>query len=264
MMLAGCGGEKKAASSAAVAPQGKLLQQIKERGKLVVGTASGFPPYEFIDTSKADKTVVGIDIALAQKIADKLGVKLEVQDMQFSAILASLSANKVDIALSGITPTDERKKSVDFSDVYLHDPNIMIVRKRDGAMYKSVEDFYGKNIGVQKSTQQETMAKEKLKDAKIVSLAKVGDALLELQQGKVDGVPAQKVVAQQYLIMNPELAASGVEFKDTDSTSAVAVPKGNEDLIKIINEVIAESEKNGDFEKWTQEYSKLAVANAKK
>ncbi len=264
MMLAGCGGEKKAASSAAAAPQGKLLQQIKERGKLVVGTASGFPPYEFIDTSKADKTVVGIDIALAQKIADKLGVKLEVQDMQFSAILASLSANKVDIALSGITPTDERKKSVDFSDVYLHDPNIMIVRKRDGAMYKSVEDFYGKNIGVQKSTQQETMAKEKLKDAKIVSLAKVGDALLELQQGKVDGVPAQKVVAQQYLIMNPELAASGVEFKDTDSTSAVAVPKGNEDLIKIINEVIAESEKNGDFEKWTQEYSKLAVANAKK
>ena len=264
IMLAGCGGEKKAASSAAAAPQGKLLQQIKERGKLVVGTASGFPPYEFIDTSKADKTVVGIDIALAQKIADKLGVKLEVQDMQFSAILASLSANKVDIALSGITPTDERKKSVDFSDVYLHDPNIMLVRKRDGAMYKSVEDFYGKNIGVQKSTQQETMAKEKLKDAKIVSLAKVGDALLELQQGKVDGVPAQKVVAQQYLIMNPELAASGVEFKDTDSTSAVAVPKGNEDLIKIINEVIAESEKNGDFEKWTQEYSKLAVANAKK
>lgn len=264
MMLAGCGGEKKSAASSAAAPQGKLLQQIKERGKLVVGTASGFPPYEFIDTSKADKTVVGIDIALAQKIADKLGVKLEVQDMQFSAILASLSANKVDIALSGITPTEERKKSVDFSDVYLHDPNIMIVRKRDGAMYKSAEDFYGKNIGVQKSTQQEAMAKEKLKDAKIVSLAKVGDALLELQQGKVDGVPAQKVVAQQYLIMNPELAASGVEFKDTDSTSAVAVPKGNEDLIQIINEVIAESEKNGDFEKWTQEYSKLAVANAKK
>ena len=85
--MAGCGGsaEKKAES----APQGKLMQQIKEKGQLVVGTASGFPPYEFIDTSKSEKTVAGIDIKLAQAIADKLGVKLVVQDMNFSAILSS-------------------------------------------------------------------------------------------------------------------------------------------------------------------------------
>ena len=264
-MVAGCGSsDKKADNAGKDAPKGKLLAQIKEKGKLVVGTASGFPPYEFIDTSKAEKTVVGIDIALAQKIADKIGVKLEVQDMNFSAILSSLAAGKVDIALSGITPTDERKKTVDFSDVYLNDQNIILVRKEDVGKYTKLSDFYGKKIAVQKSTQQEQLAKDNLKDAQVVSLDKVANALMELQQGKVEGVPAQKVVSAQYLITNPGIVDSGVIFEGTDSTSAVAIPKGNDDLVKIINEVIAESKKAGDFEKWTQEYAALAVANAQK
>ena len=263
-LFAGCGGGDAKKAAAADAPKGKILSQIKERGKLVVGTASGFPPYEFIDTSKSEKTVVGIDIALAQKIADKIGVKLEIQDMNFSAILSSLAANKVDIALSGITPTEERKKTVDFSDVYLNDQNIILIRKEDAGKYKSVSDFYGKKIAVQKSTQQEQLAKDNLKDAQVTALDKVANALMELEQGKVDGVPAQKVVSAQYLITHPAIADSGVIFEGTDSTSAVALPKGNEDLLKIINEVIAESKKAGDFEKWTQEYAALAVANAQK
>ena len=260
--MAGCGGDT--AKKQESAPQGKLMQQIKERGKLVIGTASGFPPYEFIDTSKSDKTVAGIDIKLAQAIADKLGVKLEVQDMNFSAILSSIAANKVDIALSGITPTEERKKAVDFSDTYLNDHNILLIRKEDAGKYTKMEDFYGKPIAVQKSTQQEALAKEHIKDGQIVSLDHVGDALLELQHGKVEAVPAQRVVAQQYLIMNPAIADSGVIFEGADSASAVAVPKGNDDLLKLINEVIKENQQAGNFEKWTQECSELAVKNAQK
>lgn len=265
-MMAGCGSDKAASSQAASAaqPKGELLQQIKQRGKLIVGTASGFPPYEFIDTSKSEKTVTGIDMALAQKIADKLGVKLEVQDMNFSAILSSMAAHKIDIAISGMTPTEERKKAVDFSGVYLNDHNVMLVRKEDAGKYKTLADFYGKKIAVQKSTQQEKLAKEHIKDGQIVSLDKIGDALMEMQHGKVDGVPAQQVVAQQYLIMNPELADSGVIFEGADSASAVAVPKGNDDLLKIINDVITESNDAGDFQKWAKEYSELAVKNAKK
>ncbi len=263
-LVAGCGGDKAASSASSAAPKGNLMQQIKQRGKLVIGTASGFPPYEFIDTSKSQKTVVGIDIALAQKIADKLGVKLEVQDMNFSAILSSIAANKVDIAVSGITPTEERKKAVDFSDVYLSDHNVLLVRKEDAGKYKKLEDFYGKKIGVQKSTQQEKLAKEYIKDSQVVALDKIGDALMEMQHGKVDAVPAQRVVAQQYLIMNPEIAESGVIFEGEDVAPAVAVPKGNEDLLKVINEVIKESNDNGDFQKWAKEYSQLAVDNAKK
>ncbi len=213
-----------------------------------------------MDTSKSDKTVVGIDINLAQRIADKL----EVQDMNFSALLSSLAANKVDIAIAGISPTPERAKAVDFSDTYLNDRNIMLIRKSDMGKFTKIDDFYGKNISAQKSTQQETLAKEFLKDAKIVSLDRIGDALMELQHGKVDGVPCQRAVAQQYLIMNPEIADSGVYFEGKDSAAAVAVPKGNEDFLKLINEIIKEAHDNGDFEKWTQECSELAVKNAQK
>lgn len=264
VFMAGCGGDSgKKEAAAGQAAQGKLMQQIKERGKLIVATAPGFPPYEFVDTSQSGKTVVGIDIALAQKIADKLGVSLEVQDMNFSAILSSIAANKADIAITGITPTEERKKAVDFSDVYLNDHNVLLIRKEDAGKYTKLEDFYGKKIGVQKSTHQETLARTDIKDAQVVALDKVGDVLLEMQHGKVDAVPAQQVVAQQYLIMNPEITDSGVYFEGEDSAAAVAVPKGNEDLVKVINEVIKESTEAGDFQKWTKEYSQLAVDNAK-
>ena len=91
---------------------GELLASIKSKGKLTIGTASGYPPYEFVDAASGDQSVIGIDIELAQAIADKLGVKLEVQDMNFSSLLTSLSAGKVDMAIAGISPTDERKERI--------------------------------------------------------------------------------------------------------------------------------------------------------
>lgn len=264
VIAGGCGGgdAQKQAGSAAAAPKGKVLQQIKDRGTLIVGTAAGFPPYEFIDTSKADKTVVGIDIALAQKVADKLGVKLEVQDMNFSALLSSIAANKIDIAIAAINASDERKKAVDFSKPYMHSPHILLIRKEDAGKYKTLEDFRGKRIGAQKSTLQEKLAREQVPEAKVVALDKVADTLIELETGKIDAVASQGVVAQQYLIMNKDLADSGVKFENVKSSSSVAVPKGNEDLVKIINEVIDEN--SGNMEGWIKEYSALAVANAQK
>ena len=261
--IAGCGGssDKKAASSASAAQDGALIQQIKQKGKLVVGTASGFPPYEFVDTSKAQKEVIGIDIALAQKIADKLGVKLEVQDMSFSALLSSISAKKIDIAIAGINPSDERKKAVDFSKSYLPAPQILLIRAADKDKYKTLEDFRGKTIGAQKSTLQEKLAHEQVPDSKVVALDKVPDALIELEHGKVDAVACQGVVAQQYLVVNPDLADPGIHF-DVKSSTAVAIPKGNEDLVKLINGVIDENQDN--IQSWIKEYSEKAVANAKK
>ncbi len=261
--LAGCGSDQKsAAGSAQSGQQGQLLQKIKQKGELVVGTSSGFPPYEFVDTSKSEKTVTGIDIALAQKIADKLGVKLVVQDMSFSSLLSSIAANKIDIAISAINATDERRKAVDFSKPYMHSPHILLIRKEDAGKYKTLEDFRGKTVGAQKSTLQEQLAHEQIPDAKVVALDKVPDTLIELEHGKLDAVASQGVVAQQYLVMNPDLADSGVKFENVRSSSSVAVPKGNEDLIQIINEVIDENE--GNVQGWIKEYSELAVANAKK
>ena len=264
--LAGCGGsaDKAASSKPQTQKESPLMQKIKKEGKLVVGTASGYPPYEFVDTSVGEKKVTGIDMELAQKVADKLGVKLEVQDMTFQSLLASITTGKIDIAISAITPTAEREKTVDFSDSYLVGKHTLLVRKEDAGKYKTLADFNGKKIAVQKSSLQEKLTNEQIKDAQVVALTKVPDALLELQQGKVDAVPVQSIVGGQYLITNPDLAPTNVFFKIDSKGSSVAVPKGNEDFIKIVNEVIKENRDNGNIDKWVDEMTKKAVENAKK
>ncbi len=264
MMAAGCGGsdDKKAAASGD--KQGPVMQKIKESGKIVVGTASGYPPYEFIDASKADKTVIGIDMEIAQALADKLGVKLEVQDMNFQSLLSSLTSGKVDIAISGINPTDERRKTMDFSDDYLPTEQMVLIRKADADKYKSLEDLYGKTIGVQKSTTQETLTKNEIKDAQIVGLAHVPEAVLELKHGKVDGVVVEGICGKQYLIYNDDLMfAEGIHFKNGTKNSAAALQKGNEDLLKVVNEVLKENTDNGNLKKWEEEYVQKSVDNAK-
>lgn len=263
MMAAGCGGsdDKKAAAGD---KQGPVMQKIKESGKIVVGTASGYPPYEFIDASKADKTVIGIDMEIAQALADKLGVKLEVQDMNFQSLLSSLTSGKVDIAISGINPTDERRKTMDFSDNYLPTEQMVLIRKADADKYKSLEDLYGKTIGVQKSTTQETLTKNEIKDAQIVGLAHVPEAVLELKHGKVDGVVVEGICGKQYLIYNDDLMfAEGIHFKNGTKNSAAALQKGNEDLLKVVNEVLKENTDNGNLKKWEEEYVQKSVDNAK-
>jgi len=272
--LSGCGGggaksaasSKPAASSAAPAQkESALMQKIKKDGKIIVGTASGFPPYEFVDTSvEGGKKIDGIDIKIAEAVAQKLGVKLDIQDMTFQSLLSSITTGKVDIAISAINPTDERKKTVDFSDVYLAGKQTLLVRKGDEGKYKSLADFSGKKIAVQKSTIQEKLATEQIKDAQIVSLTKVPDALLELKQGKVDAVPVQNIVGGQYLLTNDDLAPTNVFFEKYNGGAAVAVAKGSDDVVKVINEVIKENTENGNIDKWVKDMTKKAVDNAKK
>lgn len=262
--ITGCGGSDNKAASKPAQAESPLMHKIKSSGKLVVGTASGYPPYEFVDTSAGEKKVIGIDMELAQKIADKLGVKLEVQDMNFQALLSSLTGGKVDMAIAGINPTDERKKSMDFSDNYLPTEQKVIIRKADADKFKKVEDLYGKTIGVQKSTTQEALAKDQIKDANIVGLAHVPEVVLELKQGKVDALVLEGIVGEQYVIFNNDLMFSDIKFPNAVKNSAAALPKGNEDVAAVVNQVIKENTDNGNFKKWTEEYSKKAVENADK
>lgn len=266
ILMGGCGGsgnQKVASSGSGSSSQSALMQKIKKDGKLVVGTASGFPPYEFLDTSVKDrKKIDGIDMKIAEAVAQKLGVKLEVQDMTFQSLLSSITTGKVDIAISAINPTEERKKTVDFSNNYLEGKQTLLVRKEDAGKYKSLADFEGKKIAVQKSTIQEKLATSQIPNAQIVALAKVPDALLELKQGKVDAVPVQNIVGGQYLVTNDDLAATNIYFDKYSGGSAVAVPKGSDDVIAVINEVIKENQENGNIDKWVDEMTKKAVENA--
>ena len=265
LALTGCGDSAKTGESGKTAgaeQQGKLLKKIKERGKLIVGTSSGYPPYVFVDATAGDKKVIGLDIELVQQVADKLGVKLEVQDMSFSALLSSVTADKVDIAVGGVAPTPERKKAMAFSKLYLPTEQKLLIRKEDAGKYKTPADLKGALIGAEKSTTQEATA-QKVEGAKSVGLANVPDAVLELKHGKLNGIILEGVVAKQYLIFNDDLALAEISFPNAKKISAIALQKGNDDLVKILNDVIDENTKNGNFDQWVDRYSRLAVEKAK-
>lgn len=263
-LMAGCGDNGNTSKSAAPSDKGQspLMESIKKRGKLIVGTSSGYPPYVFVDATAADKQVIGLDIEMCKQIAEKLGVQMEVQDMGFSALLSSVTAGKVDIAVGGVSPTPEREKVMAFSDLYLPTEQKLLVLKKNQHVFKTAEDLKGKTLGAEKSTTQEATA-QKVEGASAMGLSSVPDAILQLKNEKLDGIVVEGVVAKQYLVFNDDLALADVQFKDAKKVSAVAMKQGNDDVMKIVNEVIKQDTESGQFEKWVDEYSKLAVEKAK-
>jgi polar amino acid transport system substrate-binding protein len=249
-----------AAVGCAKKPQ-SLLDQIKARGELVVGTSSGYPPYEFIDIQAQGQPVIGLDIELAQKIAETIGVKLKVEDMKFDALLSSLPSNRIDIAIAGLNPTDERRKTMDFSDNYLSSTQQVMVRKSDAGQYKTLADFSGKKISAEKGTTQEGVGRAEIPGAEMVALKDVPACVLELVSGKVDGMVIESVLGTMYTSTNPDLVFSDAVFAKGDKEAVVAMNKGNEDLLALVNKVIKQVTDDGSMQSWLAEYSAKAQAN---
>ena len=165
-------------ATAAMAESTDRLAKIKADGKLVVATSPDYAPYEFLDK---DGNPVGCDMALAQYIADQLGVKLEIQPMDFDTVLAAISTGSVDLAIAGMVPKEERKEAMDFSDIYYNDGNqIILIRKDDAETIKTLADFKGKTVAAQNGTLQQTLVTEQLPDATMEPITKVPDAIMML------------------------------------------------------------------------------------
>ncbi len=260
LAASGCGENKKAPAAASNAAS--AVQAIKDKGVLVVGTSVDFPPYEFVDTASGKGEIVGVDVALAQKVADKLGVRLVVQNIDFSILASEITKGKIDLAVAGLNPSKERQSQLIFSKPYMNSPQTLLVRTKEAAAYKTLADFKGKSIGAQRGSLQESIAKTKLPDANVIVYNQIGDLLEALKEGKVDAVVYEAVGAKPYLLMDPSLSDSNVHFDDVSSTSAVAVGKNNEALLAIINTVIDENQEN--IPKWVDEYSQTAVETIKK
>lgn len=248
-----------ASTGAASTASGGIMDTIKKNGVLVMGTASGYPPYEFVSV-KDNNAVIGIDVEIGQAIANKLGVKLKVNDMPFGELIANLATGKCDIAIAGMPETAEKAKSVDFSEVYINDLQSIIVRKEDVDKYKSLADFKGKKIGVEKGSSCESVATKEISDASLVSLAKVPDIFLELKNKKIDAIVIAKVVGTQYLVNDSSLSFTNgsVAFADKDKPCQAAVAKGNKEFLDLVNSVIKENQDNGNIEKWITDYCKKA------
>ncbi|MTI65755.1 MAG: transporter substrate-binding domain-containing protein [Firmicutes bacterium] len=221
------------------------VEKIQKKGKLVIGTSAAYPPYEFHKEIDGKDTIVGFDIDIAKEIANDLGVELEIKDMQFAGLLAALNAKKIDIVIAGMTPTEDRKKSVDFSKVYYTAKQGVVVSKEKADEIKTKKDLEDKKIGVQKGTTQEKIAKENFKEAKIVGLGKISDIMLQVMQKKIDAVIAEKPVAESYAKKNDSIVLSNIALNTGDSGSAVAIKKGNESLVKAVNETLDKLKENG-------------------
>lgn len=232
------------------AEQDQTWEKIKERGELRVGLSADYAPMEFEHTVNGKTEYAGVDIDLAKKIAKDNNLKLKIVNMSFDSLLGALKTGKVDIIISGMTSTPERKKQVDFSDSYMMTKNIMLVKKDKVNEYKDIKDFNNKKVGAQKGTEQEKIAQTEIENASITSLSRLPDVILALKSGKVEGAVVEKPVAEAYLKQNPKLGISNVKFNEEEKDTVIAVPKDSPKLFSQINKTIKEVKDKGLIDKY--------------
>lgn len=260
-MLGACGGSQKSEGDS----QSKALDAVKDAGVLKVGMSADFAPFEFHSMVDGKDKVVGADVDLANAIADDLGVDIEFMDMEFNAVLSSLEQGKVDIAISGISATPERKKSFDFSDNYYNPPQKVIVNKKNADKFTSIDSLKGKKVGAQKGSVQEDVVKQQLPDAQMVSVAKVPNLIIELNQGSIDALVVEETVGASYISQNPDLQFADIDLKSSkDEAYSIALPKDSGTLKTEIDKIIKKLNDSGKIEEFVQKNIELANKNADK
>ena len=215
--LVACGGKKEEEKKA------------EEDKTLVMATNAEFPPYEYYEGEE----VVGIDVDIAKAVAEELGMELKIEDMAFDSVIPAVSSGKADIALAGLTVTDERKENLNFTDTYAKATQVIIV-KEDSAI-AGPDDLEGKKIGVQLGTTGDLYASD-IKDAEVEQYNKGFEAVQATMQGKIDAViidsePAKEFVAE----------AEGLKILDeafTEEEYAIGIAKDNDELLEKVNKAL--------------------------
>ena len=248
-VLTGCNQDVPVSSSSVVG-------QIKSKGKLVIGTSADYPPFEFHKLIDGKDEIVGMDISMAKEIAKDLGVELEIKDMDFDGLIAALASDNVDLVLAAMSEKEDRKQSVDFSNVYFIAEQLVLVRDEDVEKYKTLDDLKNAKIGAQKGTLQEEIAEEEFPDAEIRALGKVTDLVLDLKIKSIDALILEKPVAKAYAANTDGVNVCAVEITD-DSGYAIALKKGNTELLAEVNKTIERIKDDGSLDKFLLEANDL-------
>lgn len=239
-------GTEAGATEAAPAVDGPILDD----GVLNVGTNAAFPPFEYVgDDGKPD----GFDMALIKLIGEKLGVEVAIADMEFGTLVSSVG-NKIDVAIAGMTVTDERKETVDFSDSYYEAVQNVLV-PADNTDIVDAESLKGKKIGVQLGTTGDFLV-EDIKDAEAVQFDTAGLAVEALKQGSVDLVIIDANPAQVFAADNADSIKliEGAAFEFEPEFYAIACPKGNTALLNAVNGALADIRASGEFDALIEKY----------
>lgn len=219
---------------------------------IIVGTNAEFPPFEYVDDNG---DFDGFDIALMQAVCDKMGVKMEVNNMEFKSLLGAMQLNSIDVIAAAMTVTEERQQSVDFTDSYYEAKQVIIVNKDNNVA--SFSDLDGKSIGVQEGTTGDLFVTPEeegalVKDANVKRFKKGVDAVMDLKNGGVDAVVIDKNPATEFVSGNDDLKI--VEDDAATENYAFAVAKGNTELADAINKAVEELKADGTYDSLVKEY----------
>jgi polar amino acid transport system substrate-binding protein len=230
-------------------------------GKLTVATSPDFAPYEFyaIDAD-GNPTLAGFDLALAQYIADYLGLELEVIPVDFDGVLNELASGNVDLGMAGLSPDPSRMDAMDFSDIYYQGGQSFVTVQSKADQFTSLDDTNKSEltIGAQNGSIQMDLANQYSPDADIVALVKVTDIIAELLGDKLDGAYIETAVAQNYAKTYTDLAVV-LDVPYDVAGSAVGVSKGNDSLLAGVNEAIAAALADGSMSKFIAEANELST-----
>ena len=253
LALTACGGSASSvassvASSAAAstsAAAGELTTV--EAGKLTMATNATFPPYE-MTTDSGD--IEGIDVDTAKAIAEKLGLELQIDDMDFDAALLSVQQGKADIAMAGITVTDERKAVMAFSDSYATGIQSIIVP--EGSDIASPDDLAGKKIGTQRGTTGYIYCTDDFGEDSVVAYDNGLTAVQALNNGQVDAVVIDNAPAKEYVAANPGLKVLETSYAEEDY--AIGMNKDNTALVEAVNAALEELKADGTLQSIVDKY----------
>ena len=256
--MAACGGA--ASESQTAAPAAETVDSTAEAGieetgelktvtpgKLTMSTNAAFPPYEM---TTDDGKLEGIDIEVAGAIAEKLGLELQVDDMDFDAALLAAQQGKSDIVMAGVSVTEERQKVMEFSDSYATGVQVIIVK--EGSDIQSVEDLEGKMIGTQRGTTGNLYCTDDYGEDHITSYDNGLTAVQALNNGQVDCVVIDKEPATAFVGANPGLAILDTEYTSEDY--AIGMAKGNTALLDAVNTALAELQADGTVDAIVAKY----------
>lgn len=220
----------------------------KNDDKLVMVTEAGFAPYEYRDSNG----IVGVDVDIAREIAASMGKELEIKDVAFDSLINELNSGKADFAAAGMSISEERKKEVDFSIEYVSSKQVIVVRK-DYNKIKSVNDLNGKTISVQLGSVADSYVSKNYKNSKIIRQKKFLSAAEDVKAKKADCIVMDELPAKELVKNNSELTILSIELF-TDKY-AIAVKKGNTELLNKINEVLEKLIEEGKIEEFVINHS---------
>lgn len=254
-VLSACGNETGGSASTA-------LDEVKDRGELIVGTTGDYRPFSYLDNSN---NLTGYDVEWAKAIAEKMGLEVKFETGEFSGLIPGLSQGRFDVVMSSVHINDERKKSVDFSDAYAMDGAVALIKQGEGKV-DGPEDIEGLTVGVNSGSNWEELVKSIGGYKEMKTYPGPTESISDLLNDRVDVVVMGEAAAGSYILNSPDGDQIEISGKPLDQGEAsiisIAIKKDSPELVDALNEAIKEVKEDGTYDELAQKYFGMTFSDS--